>query len=133
MTVSNDKYQVFLSHATVDKWVAKRMCEQIEGTGANYFRDDRDIDGGDDISDEIKSAISRSEDFVVLLTPQSLNRQWVLIEMGAAWSFDKRIVVILYQIDADLIPKTFARRKAIQLNDFDEYIAELSERIGETK
>jgi hypothetical protein len=35
-------YQVFLSHATTDKWLAKTLCEKIEASGATTFRDDRD-------------------------------------------------------------------------------------------
>ncbi|MBI1918829.1 MAG: toll/interleukin-1 receptor domain-containing protein [Planctomycetes bacterium] len=41
-------YRVFVSHATADKWIAKTLCEKIEGVGATTFRDDRDINGGDD-------------------------------------------------------------------------------------
>ena len=26
--------KVFISHATADKWLAKMICEKIEGTGA---------------------------------------------------------------------------------------------------
>ena len=40
-------YQVFISHATTDKWLAKVLCEKIEATGATTFRDDRDIQGGE--------------------------------------------------------------------------------------
>jgi hypothetical protein len=36
-------YQVFVSHATADKWIAKVICERIDATGATSFRDDRDI------------------------------------------------------------------------------------------
>ena len=36
-------YQVFVSHATADKWIATVVCEKIEATGATSFRDDRDI------------------------------------------------------------------------------------------
>ena len=51
-------YQVFLSHATADKWTAKVICEKIEATGASTFRDDRDINGGDDIPEEIRNQMS---------------------------------------------------------------------------
>ena len=47
-------YQIFVSHATTDKWLARTICEKIEGTGATTFRDDRDISGGDDIPEEIR-------------------------------------------------------------------------------
>ncbi len=78
-------YQVFISHATADKWLAKVLCEKIEATGAITFRDDRDIQGGDDIPDEIRRRIKQSKEIVVLLTPQSVGRQWVILEVGAAW------------------------------------------------
>ncbi len=47
-------YQVFISHATADKWLARVICEKIEAIGAATFRDDRDILGGDDIPEEIR-------------------------------------------------------------------------------
>ena len=78
-------YQVFVSHATSDKWLATTLCEKIEATGAKTFRDDRDIDGGDDIPETIRIEIKRSKELVVLLTPDSADRPWVLLEVGAAW------------------------------------------------
>ena len=80
-------YQVFISHATADKWLAIVLCEKIEAAGATTFRDDRDIDGGDDIPQRIRSEIKRSREFVVLMTPESINRPWVLLEVGAFWGW----------------------------------------------
>ncbi len=53
-------YLVFISHATADKWIAKTLCEKIESVGAVTFRDDRDIAGGDDIPEQIRREIVRS-------------------------------------------------------------------------
>lgn len=82
--VSEKPYQVFVSHATADKWLARALCERIESTGARTFRDDRDIDGGDDIPEAIRREIKQSKEIVVLLTPESVTRQWVVLEVGAA-------------------------------------------------
>ena len=65
-------YQVFVSHATSDKWLAKVLCEKIEAAGATSFRDDRDIDGGD-IPEEIRRQIKRAQEIIVLLTPESVD------------------------------------------------------------
>jgi hypothetical protein len=75
-------YQVFVSHATADKWIAKVICEKIEDTGATTFRDDRDIAAGDDIPEEIQRQLKRSQEIVVLFTPQSIGRVWILLEVG---------------------------------------------------
>ncbi len=77
-------YQIFVSHATADKWLAVTLCEKREEAGPTTFRDDRDIDGGDDIPERIHVAIKRSRELVLLLTPNSVNRPWVLLEVGAA-------------------------------------------------
>ena len=87
--------QVFVSHATADKWIAKTLCEKIETTGATTFRDDRDIHGSDDIPDEIRRQIKnpRNGRFA---DSESVDRQWVMLEIGAAWgaSMRRRIVIL---------------------------------------
>jgi len=128
-------YQVFLSHATADKWVAKVLCEKIEVVGASTFRDDRDINGGNDIPEEIRRQIKHSQEIVVLLTPESVGREWVLLEIGAAWGWRKnfRIVPILYHVDIDPIPTIIKAKKAININDFDNYLSEVSRRVNKAK
>lgn len=87
---------MFVSHATADKWLARTICEKIEQAGATTFRDDRDIDGGDDIPERLREEIERSAELLVLLTPISVNRRWVLLDIGAAWKVEKWIVPICW-------------------------------------
>lgn len=128
-------YQVFISHATADKWVAKAICEKIESVGASTFRDDRDINGGDDIPESIRKEIKRSKEIIVLLTPASVNRPWVLFEVGAAWGWRKdfRIVPVLYHVDVEPIPEMIKAKKAISLNDFDTYLSEIRKRVDKLR
>src|SRR5437868_5938888 len=84
---SDRTYQVFVSHATADKWIATVICEKLEAAGAATFRNDRDINGGDDIPDEIRRQIKRSKELLVLLTPKSVGRSWILFETGAVWGW----------------------------------------------
>jgi predicted nucleotide-binding protein len=132
---SSPKYQVFVSHATADKWIAKVICEKIEGVGASTFRDDRDINGGDDIPEEIRRQIKNSQEMVVLLTPESKDRPWVLFEVGAAWGWRKksRIIVVLDHVNIDPIPDQIKSRKAIKINELDDYLIELSTRVENRK
>lgn len=125
------QHQVFVSHATADKWIATTFCEKIEAIGASTFRDDRDINGGDDIPDEIRSQIKQSRELVVLLTPESVDRPWVLLEVGAAWGLRKnyRIVPVLCHVTVDAIPDIIKGKKAFLINDFDQYLKELQKRV----
>jgi hypothetical protein len=122
---------VFLSHATADKWLARVICEKIERTKAKTFRDDRDIQGGDDIPDAVRQAISRSDELLVLITPVSVKRPWVLLEVGAAWGRGKqmRITAVRYHVQVDEIPGILKGKKSIDINELDGYFAELKERV----
>jgi hypothetical protein len=129
--VAGKPYQVFVSHATADKWLARVVCEKIEEAGASTFRDDRDIDGGDDIPEEIRRQIKQSREIVVLLTPDSVDRQWVILEVGAAWGWSKRmrIIILMNHVSVDPIPDMIKNKKAISLNELDHYLSELMQRI----
>lgn len=126
---SADSYQVFVSHATSDKWLATTICEKIEETGATTFRDDRDIQGGDDIPDEIRRQIKQSKEIVVLLTPDSVGRQWVTLEVGAAWGRSQKVRMLMCHVPVDPIPDMIRSKKAIPLNEFNHYLAELRHRV----
>lgn len=124
-------HRVFVSHATADKWLATVLCEKIEAVGATTFRDDRDIAGGDDIPEKIRSELVRSQELLVLMTPDSVNRAWVLLEVGAFWGRCKgaRIVAVMCHVEVDTIPDLIRSKKAIPLNDFDAYLGELTSRV----
>jgi hypothetical protein len=124
-------YRIFVSHATADKWLAIVLCEKLESAGASTFRDDRDIDGGDDIPEKIRSEIKRSRELVVLLTPNSVNRPWVLLEVGAAWGWSKtmRITPVLCHVDHDPVPGVIKSKKAIIMNGCPELFAEIKKRV----
>jgi hypothetical protein len=124
-------YRVFVSHATADKWLASVICEKLESAGATTFRDDRDINGGDDIPEEIRDAINDCDELLVILTPDSADRPWVLFEVGAAWGRKKtRITAVLCHVAADRIPDLIKSKKAVPMNQFDAYLSELSQRLA---
>jgi hypothetical protein len=124
-------YQIFISHATVDKWLARVVCDKLEAVGATTFRDDRDIRGGDDIPEEIFRQIRQSQEFLVLLTPASVNRPWVLLEVGAACGCEPppRIIAVRYYVETDSIPSLIKAKKGFHLNELDAYLAEVTSRV----
>lgn len=122
-------YRVFLSHATYDKWIARILCEKIEAVGAVTFRDDRDIEGGEAIPAAIRKAIREADEVVVLLTPESIQRQWVLIELAMASMAEKRIVPLLNHVDAAQIPGIIRDARGFELNDLESYLDDLLQRM----
>lgn len=126
-------YRVFVSHATVDKWIARTICEKIDAIpGAATFRDDRDIAGGDEISQVLRDELERSDELLLLLTATALTRPWVILEVGMALAFRKRIVPVCYNATIEQVP-ILSMNRAYQLNDFDSYLADLRRRIGKER
>jgi hypothetical protein len=85
-------YLVFVSHSTKDRWIAKQMATLIEEKGQEYgvktFLDEKDIEGGESIHESIRENIEGCDEFLVLLSRYSIDREWVLIEIGAAWDLE---------------------------------------------
>jgi hypothetical protein len=121
---------VFISHSTKDRWIAKQIAKLLEASGeVKTFLDERDIKVGDSIPESIRANIQQCNEFLVLLTRNSLDRPWVLIEISAAWGHGKRIIAIIDKVAPEEMPEIMLPYKAIDLNDIDEYIRQLGERV----
>lgn len=131
-TSPKKNYLVFISHSAKDRWIAKQIAEVLETKGRRYgvkiFLDEKDIEGGQSIPESIRRNIGKCDEFIVLLTPNSIQRTWVLIEVGAAWGREKLIVAIINQVTPQEMPDIIASYKAIDLNNFEDYCKQLCKR-----
>jgi hypothetical protein len=120
------EYLVFISHSSKDRWIARQMAAIIERKAKRYgvrtFLDEVDLEGGDRIPATIKANLHACEEFVILLSPHSITRQWVLVELGGAWTLDKRIMAIISNLSADKVPDIIDHDKSYELNEFDRYV-----------
>jgi hypothetical protein len=128
-TKKKSEYIVFISHSSKDAWIARTIAEKIADIGATPWLDEKELKGGDDIGDKIKQGIIACQEAVVLVSPYSLKSQWVLHEIGAVWGREKRVTPILHGVSYRAL-KPFGNIKAIELNDFDEFLLQLKERIS---
>jgi hypothetical protein len=119
---------VFISHSSRDSWIARVIAEKVTALGAEVWLDGKDLRGGDIIDQEILKGIDACREAVVLLSPESVGSQWVIVEIGAIWGQHKRVTPILNNVSHDAIaPLKVA--KAIDLKDFDRFLDEINERI----
>lgn len=127
-------YLVFISHSTKDRWIARQAAKLIEGRGHGIktFLDEKDIEGGESIPESIRQNIQRCHEFLVLLSRNSIDRPWVLMEIGAAWALEKRIIAITDKVTPEEMPDIIAPYKAIDLNSFDDYLEQLLKRVKAT-
>lgn len=123
-------YTVFISHSSKESWIAQQISKEVVALGAKAWLDLKDLRGGDDIRRSIKRGIRASHEAVVLLSANSITSQWVSYEAGVADSQGKRITPILNNLTPDKTLAPLRGIKAIDLNDFGNFLLELAERIA---
>jgi formylglycine-generating enzyme required for sulfatase activity len=89
--------QVFISYSRKDLIFIERLADDLGAAGLEVWYDLSGLDGGTRWGQEIQSAIQKSQIFVVVLSPNSIESQWVEREFMYADSLKKKIIPLLYQ------------------------------------
>ena len=129
---------VFLSHAGADTWVARQLEAHIKAVGADTFLDEANIGIGERFPEVVREQLDRADELLVLLTPWSLQRQWIWVEIGAAFQRDIPIIVALHGLSPEdlrqntAVPIFLLERNIVELNEINRYFEELRTRVGGT-
>ena len=133
----DSSYRIFFSHGGEDKYVVEHFLKpKIESSGAAVFLDAGEIEYGDDFRELILGELRKCDELLVLLTKSSLQRPWVLAEVGATLIRDKRIIAVRYgPSESELqelgVLSLLGTKSLLQLEDFDEYVTQLMSRVEE--
>ena len=131
----SSQWTLFISHSSIDTWVASQIAREAEACGATPFLDETNITVGEDFEDHILAALERAKELIVLLTPWSLSRPYVWAEIGAAWGRRIPIIGVLHGLTPTEIqsnpalPLIIKRRDLIDLNEIPLYFSQLRQRI----
>mgnify|MGYP001458545062 CR=1 FL=1 len=130
------KPRVFISHASLDTWVARQLASHIAACGADTFLDEADIQHGDDFEDEILKAEEKCSELLVLLTPWSISRTYVWLEIGFFRRGGKRIVGVLHGLTAkdiatdERVAVLVKKLDLVDINGVDTYFEQLRNRVA---
>jgi hypothetical protein len=129
-------YRIFVSHGWHDRWIARQVAQNIVSVaGAGVFLDIFDIASGDRIEERVHAGLTSCTELISLLTPWSVDRNWVWAEMAGAWALKKRYVGVIYGLTLDDIDQQhgglamLSPTNVINLNDLDIYLSELKVRV----
>jgi hypothetical protein len=108
------------------------MAEKIRSLGVDCWLDEKDLEGGDIIPDEIIRGIDACQEAIVLISPNSLSSQWVSFEIGGVLAQHKRVTPILNNVRLnEMAPMKDI--KSIDLNKFEQFLAQLGRRTSQTE
>jgi len=122
--------KVFISHSSRDKWAARRISDDLIAIDATTFLDEKDIKTGESIDVRIQDNLTDCDDLMILVSPDSVNSQWVLIELGGAIALKKNIIPIFLYVGSNEIPKPISKLLGRDINDIDKYYDEIKLKIS---
>src|SRR5262249_53486083 len=134
-----DALRVFISHSSIDTWVATQIARRVRECGAEFFLDETHIAYGDDFDKRIIQAAKAADELLVLLTPWATNRPYIWLEMGVFWGDGKRMVGVVHgktvlEFNADeQTPDTLKRLSLLTLNEIEKYFEQLTARVVKWK
>lgn len=87
--------KVFISYSRKDIDFVRKLAVDLETAGYDVWWDITDLQGGDDWVNTIPQAISSSQHVIVVLTPASIESEWVRKEYTQALSLRKKIIPLM--------------------------------------
>ena len=97
MAEAEQPLKVFLSYSRRDLDFVEQLAADLKKTGLDVWYDLSGLDGGAPWRKAIEKAIRASDVVVVVLSPDSVNSQWVEREYLFASNHGKKVIPVLYK------------------------------------
>jgi hypothetical protein len=94
-------YSTFISHASDDRQIATKVCEQLEASGFRCWMAPRDVRPGQDYPEEIIRGIELSKSLVLILSKKANESSFVRAEVERAYSKGKPVFPVRIE---DVLP-----------------------------
>jgi hypothetical protein len=116
------RYDVFVSYSSLDQEQADILYNAIARAGGKPFLSAKNLKPGDDFAEEIRTQLNASRELWLLVSPNSLQSEWVLTEWGAAWMIRKRIIPIIHRCRPEQLPERLRRIHCIDFYNYSDLI-----------
>lgn len=98
----------FLSYTSEDRALAEIVANALQTAGIETWWDRWEISAGDSIVQKINEGLGNCSHFIVLLTPNSIEKPWVQTEMDAAFirkvDGEAKFIALRSALPADRLP-----------------------------
>lgn len=125
-------YQVLISSTPRDRDLAENLAQHVREAGAHVLSVEQTPNRGDSIDFDLRRALQKADEVVLILTDRSLNNPYLLFELGAAFSMHKRVIPLLVGVTDAEIPPLIARFQYVKYSNLRRYLCELEKRANPT-
>jgi TIR domain len=118
---SGQPRRVFLCHSSSDKRVVLRLAGDLETSGAEVWIADWEIRAGDSLTEKINAGIEKCDVFIVFVSEQSMNSEWVQRELNAGLvkRIQRNARLIPVRLDQTPVPPLISDLLWVSLADYD--------------
>jgi hypothetical protein len=127
---SEYQYDVFISFTTSDKAIGEQIQQCLSDRKVRAFFSPKDLQSGDDWAEVIRNALVGSREICLVISKQSLTREWVLTEWGAGWALERRITPILVDCQVQDLPARLQGKQCVNIQDLSRYVDDVCTRSG---
>ena len=92
-----ESLDVFISYSRVDSDLARKLNNGLQLQGKTTWFDQESIASGADFAREIEQGIQSSDNFLFILSPQSVNSPYCAMEVEYAANLNKRFVTLVHR------------------------------------
>jgi hypothetical protein len=118
---------VFVSYSQQAPEITRALTEQLRSRGLDVWWD-TNLTSGQRFNDVIREQLEDADAVVVIWTPQSVKSQYVLMEAGIAYAWDKLITVRAESLPVTVLPGPFAGIHTGLVTDIEGIMSALSEK-----
>jgi hypothetical protein len=116
-------HKAFLSFGWEDHDLAKRIAKYLQANGIETWWAYWEISAGDSLRQKIDDGLGTCTDFIVLLTPTSLEKPWVNQEMDAGLirkiELGARFIPLRSKLSVSALPPLFKGMLSPSIDDFE--------------
>ncbi len=120
---------VFIAYSRVDSDFVRRLNNALQIQGKTTWFDQESIASGSDFQQEIFRGIETSNNFLFIISPNSIESPYCVEEVEYALKLNKRVVTVLYRpVQSSALPPCLA---GIQWLDFNRHNKDFFTNFGE--
>ena len=96
--------QIFISYSKKDSDFAHKLADDLAAAGFKIWIDDKSISGGNLWRETIEQNLKLAGEVIVVVSPNSMTSEWVMLEGTLAYGWEKQLFPILIQPVENLPP-----------------------------
>lgn len=129
--MTDSSYTVFISHSYQQASLARQAADRLKAMRLTPILDKDQLAAGDEVEGRLRKLLEQSDELLMLCSKEALASPWVMLEVGAAWAKQTRIVpVVVDDTAVNDLPGVLNRRHVTRWENIERYYDELGRRIG---